>query len=612
MIRPLVCLAFSYTTASATYDLNQNDGYRGEISRDVSRTFPFHPLFYTTLDRDVSEQERSYGTSSTHQHNSKLSLGERMLSNVLLALAIARPNVGYCQGMNFVVGGLLIVGTVVGRTSKRNGGDDAIVMSVADYLDAEVNPNNDSSFLDSDKCLTEDSADKFTTVHSVDDVTDLSEGTNGLSLDGFVDAINDLGECKDNSSSTSDNRSCKSKNGRQGSHKTIDEVEFSPGYLLLVEALVFSILLNIIGENNSSSTSKLPSSLKKPLAVTKSSNEGIIKSMKNIGRSLSGCPVVKPDRAVSSQGGNRSTRSGLAMWGMWQSDVPRMQRRVFQFDRLLRWTLPRLHAHLLEVEMAPEIIVAQWMGTLFAYCLPLSFVTEIWSYIFSSEVEVGVRGEEGGWSAVFRVAMALLIDRERDILEMDLQELSGLLRKWSFKNSDNARILTDAHMLSNRINEEVLLRLEQDFALEVLSQSSPVSPTSTSTSTFGRFSYGDNDKNRGWLSRYGRVKKKGTEHEKEEVRLLRIKEDLVLKMEQCEADKQAILLKILRACDSVRECSMLTRIAEEEYVRTYRLQCLVFIAECCQCICVCPSSGRQILTSSTTNLVIHCYMQRTS
>ena len=209
------------------------------------------------------------------------------------------------------------------------------------------------------------------------------------------------------------------------------------------------------------------------------------------------------------------------------------------------------------------------MGTLFAYCLPLSFVTEVWSYIFSSEVEVGLSGEEGGWSAVFRVAMALLIDRERDILEMDLQELSGLLRKWSFKNSDNARILEDAHMLSNRINEEVLLRLEQDFALEVLSQSTSPSTTSTSSSTssMGKFSYGDNDKNHGWLSRYGRVKKKGTEHEKEEVRLLRIKEDLVLKMEQCEADKQAILLKILRACDSVRECSMLTRLAEEEYVR---------------------------------------------
>ena len=542
----------------------------------MSRTFPFHPLFFTTLDRDLSEQERSYSTSSSQQHSLKSSLGERMLSNVLLALAIARPNVGYCQGMNFVVGGLLIVGTVVGRTSKRNSSDDAVIMSVAEYLDAEMNPNDVTGFSNSDKHSAEDSADEFTTVHTVDDIMEVSEGTEGLSLSSVIDAEIGVDGCKDDLSPFSDNQSCKSKNGKQVSPRAVNEVEFSPGYLLLVEALVFSIVLNIIGENSSSSSNsknKLSDGInfsKKTTAVIKSNNEGIIKSMKNIGRTLSGCQAIKPDRTLNSHGTNRSTRSGLAMWGMWQSDVPRMQRRVFQFDRLLRWTLPRLHAHLLEVEMAPEIIVAQWMGTLFAYCLPLSFVTEVWSYIFSSEVEVGLSGEEGGWSAVFRVAMALLIDRERDILEMDLQELSGLLRKWSFKNSDNARILEDAHMLSNRINEEVLLRLEQDFALEVLSQSTPPSATSTSssTSTMGKFSYGDNDKNLGWLSRYGRVKKKGSEHEKEEVRLLRIKEDLVLKMEQCEADKQAILLKILRACDSVRECSTLTRIAEEEYVRT--------------------------------------------
>ena len=43
-----------------------------------------------------------------------------MLSNVLIAVALARPTVGYCQGMNFVVGGLLIVGTAVGRNKDND------------------------------------------------------------------------------------------------------------------------------------------------------------------------------------------------------------------------------------------------------------------------------------------------------------------------------------------------------------------------------------------------------------------------------------------------------------------------------------------------------------
>jgi hypothetical protein len=171
--------------------------------------------------------------------------------------------------------------------------------------------------------------------------------------------------------------------------------------------------------------------------------------------------------------------------------------------------------------------------------------------------------------------MALLCDREKDILEMDLQELSGLLRKWSFKDSDNARILEDAHSLSSRINEEVLLRLEQDFALEVLSHNSPITALQTSTA---RLMYGEKEAsegggNRGWLSRYSKPNTRGFPVNREEVKLMRIKEDLVQKLEQSEADKQVILLKILKACESLRRCSLLTKIAEEEHVRHTTVPC---------------------------------------
>ncbi len=55
------------------------DGIEGEIQRDVPRTFPHHPAF-----------------SQNSMHDT--------LGNVLLAIARAAPKVGYCQGMNFVVG----------------------------------------------------------------------------------------------------------------------------------------------------------------------------------------------------------------------------------------------------------------------------------------------------------------------------------------------------------------------------------------------------------------------------------------------------------------------------------------------------------------------------
>jgi len=63
-----------------------NDGEIGEIQRDLPRTFPNHPYFETT--------------------NGK---GQQALGRVLRALRTTYPDVGYSQGMNFVVGVFLIL-----------------------------------------------------------------------------------------------------------------------------------------------------------------------------------------------------------------------------------------------------------------------------------------------------------------------------------------------------------------------------------------------------------------------------------------------------------------------------------------------------------------------
>ncbi|EQC33441.1 hypothetical protein SDRG_08955 [Saprolegnia diclina VS20] len=64
-------------------------GQDGEIRRDIPRTFPQEPYFETT-----SETVRP-----GHVH----------LANILKALALRFPSIGYCQGMNYVVGKLLLV-----------------------------------------------------------------------------------------------------------------------------------------------------------------------------------------------------------------------------------------------------------------------------------------------------------------------------------------------------------------------------------------------------------------------------------------------------------------------------------------------------------------------
>ena len=64
----------------------KEDGVEGQILRDVRRTFPRHPLF---LDPDGE--------------------GQALLANILKRLARFDATLQYCQGMNYVVGFLLMV-----------------------------------------------------------------------------------------------------------------------------------------------------------------------------------------------------------------------------------------------------------------------------------------------------------------------------------------------------------------------------------------------------------------------------------------------------------------------------------------------------------------------
>ncbi|KAJ1413176.1 rab-GTPase-TBC domain-containing protein, partial [Ochromonadaceae sp. CCMP2298] len=90
--------------------------------------------------------------------------------------------------------------------------------------------------------------------------------------------------------------------------------------------------------------------------------------------------------------------SKLDMAGLWKDRVPRLKLRIYQLDRLLKWTYPALHAHFVKIELSPEVLTTQWFITLFAYTFPVQpTVLQLWDYIFLT-----------GWEGLFRVALSLL------------------------------------------------------------------------------------------------------------------------------------------------------------------------------------------------------------
>ena len=88
-----------------------------------------------------------------------------------------------------------------------------------------------------------------------------------------------------------------------------------------------------------------------------------------------------------------------------------------QFDRILAYTLPSLHAHLDDICLSAEVLASQWFIPMFSYTLPLYLTLHIWDYIFL-----------GGWSAAFRVVVALLSAAQVDLMACDLESMSAKMR----------------------------------------------------------------------------------------------------------------------------------------------------------------------------------------
>lgn len=80
-------------------------GPHGEIDRDVTRTFPSHPVFRVP----DSLAEVAITPKPAQLMAFTRSSGCGMLRAILHAYAVARPDVGYCQGMNYVAAAAIVM-----------------------------------------------------------------------------------------------------------------------------------------------------------------------------------------------------------------------------------------------------------------------------------------------------------------------------------------------------------------------------------------------------------------------------------------------------------------------------------------------------------------------
>ncbi|ELU38214.1 GTPase-activating protein [Rhizoctonia solani AG-1 IA] len=107
--------------------------------------------------------------------------------------------------------------------------------------------------------------------------------------------------------------------------------------------------------------------------------------------------------------------------GHFLPDMPGLQLRLYQFDRLVEDVLPVLHIHFVRQGIKSSMYCSQWFLTMFSYRLkrrlPLDLVFRIMDTVFANGIE-----------AIFGFSLVLLYNNEEAILKLKFDQILEYLK----------------------------------------------------------------------------------------------------------------------------------------------------------------------------------------
>ncbi|KAG6857692.1 hypothetical protein H0H87_004108 [Tephrocybe sp. NHM501043] len=107
--------------------------------------------------------------------------------------------------------------------------------------------------------------------------------------------------------------------------------------------------------------------------------------------------------------------------GHFLPEMPKLQLRLFQFDRLIEELLPVLHIHFLRQGIKSSMFCSQWFLTMFSYRFPLPAVFRIYDNCLASGIE-----------AIFGFSIMLLKKNEEELLALKFDEILAFLNTQLF------------------------------------------------------------------------------------------------------------------------------------------------------------------------------------
>ncbi|GBE81076.1 hypothetical protein SCP_0308010 [Sparassis crispa] len=102
--------------------------------------------------------------------------------------------------------------------------------------------------------------------------------------------------------------------------------------------------------------------------------------------------------------------------GHFLPEMPKLQLRLFQFERLTEELAPVIHVHFLRQGIKSNMYCSQWFLTMFSYRFPLEIVLRIYDNCLANGIE-----------ALFAFSISLLLKNEATLLSLKFDQLLAFL-----------------------------------------------------------------------------------------------------------------------------------------------------------------------------------------
>lgn len=131
--------------------------------------------------------------------------------------------------------------------------------------------------------------------------------------------------------------------------------------------------------------------------------------------------------------------------------MPRLKLALYQLERLVQIYLPDVYEDLLRKEIGCELFAVQWLVTLFSSDFDEKCLHVVWDLFLAR-----------GWKVIFQVALALLMVMQKQIAEVEYEDLICMLKN-GIRENKLVQMLAIKNLLSFKVTNKQLLLLQEEY-----------------------------------------------------------------------------------------------------------------------------------------------------